>query len=201
VNRAEEGLGIGLSLVKNVVAQHGGSVEAYSAGPGEGSTFVVRLPLYAERAPGAIPGEPRPALAATVARRVLVADDNPDSAASLAMLLNVSGHETQVAYDGQTAIERTRSFQPEVVFLDLGMPGIDGLEAARRIRALPGGDDIVLIALTGWGQARDRERTRLAGFDRHLVKPVALATLLDVAGASRLSSGLSDDAVADRCLE
>ena len=169
--RSQGGIGIGLSLVRGLVELHGGRVSARSEGIGRGSAFEVRLP-------GGIPA-PTPALnhlepgtERPVNRRVLIADDNRDGAESLALVMTVFGCEVRTAYDGASAVRAAESFRPEVIFLDLGMPGMDGFEAARRIRSLPGGHATVLIALTGWGQERDRQRTSEAGFDAHLVKPV-----------------------------
>lgn len=177
--RAEGGLGIGLALVRSLVKMHGGSVVARSAGTGHGSAFIVRLPLLG--APTAERDEVAASCACVTPRlRILVADDNVDSAASLAMLLEFEGHDVATANDGAEAVEKAAVFAPEVVFLDLGMPGVDGIEAARRIRALPHGRQALLVALTGWGQAGDRERTEAAGFDHHLVKPVDPAILAGV---------------------
>jgi PAS domain S-box-containing protein len=168
--RTKGGLGIGLSLVKRITEMHGGSVHALSDGPGQGSEFVVRLPAAkAERAaPDQIPGG---AAAAALRRRILVVDDNTDAAESLATLLKIDGHETRMAHDGLQAVEEAEAFKPDVVFLDIGMPSLDGHETARRIRQQPWGKDMVLVALTGWGQSDDRRRSKDAGFDHHLVKP------------------------------
>jgi CheY-like chemotaxis protein/anti-sigma regulatory factor (Ser/Thr protein kinase) len=176
---AEGGLGIGLSLVHSLVRMHGGSVTVDSEGPGKGSTFCVRLP----RAVATTPAAPAPsaeesaARSAPAPRRLLIADDNEDAADTLAILLRVDGHEVVTAADGVQAVEQVRSFSPDLAFIDLGMPGMSGLQAAREIRRLPGGDRIRLVALTGWGQAADRERSRMAGFDLHLVKPLSAAGL------------------------
>ncbi len=180
---AQGGLGIGLTLVRRIIELHGGSVEARSQGLGQGSEFVVRLPADVP------PPAPSSADTANPSRieprepslRVLVVDDNADSADTLAMLLRMSGHEVAVARDGYSAVDQTASFRPDLVLLDIGLPGISGYEAARRIRQLPGGPAVQLVALTGWGQEDDRRRSREAGFDQHLVKPVdfdALRNLL-----------------------
>jgi two-component system CheB/CheR fusion protein len=164
------GLGIGLSLVRRIAELHGGSVKAFSAGPGRGSEFIVRLPAAdAVRVPVDQPGSV--AAPAAARRRVLVVDDNLDAAESLATLLKISGHDTRMAHDGAQAVEQAEAFKPDVVFLDIGMPTIDGHETARRIRREPWGRDMVLVALTGWGQTEDRRRSKEAGFDHHLVKP------------------------------
>jgi PAS domain S-box-containing protein len=176
---ARGGLGIGLALVRSLVAMHGGSVAAHSDGPGRGSEFVVRLPALAEgreQAP-APPAAPAAPVAAGPTRRVLVVDDSADAAESLALILRLGGHEVRVAHDGPAALAAVLDARPEVVFLDLGMPGMDGCEVARHLRLQPGLEGVTLVALTGWGQAEDRRRTREAGFDHHLVKPVDPAAL------------------------
>jgi signal transduction histidine kinase len=170
LGRTQGGLGIGLTLVKSLIEMHGGSVEAHSAGLGHGSEFVVRLPT----------APPPEALAGTATRpsgpgrslQILVVDDNVDGADSLQTLLCLQGHDARTAYDGPAALALAAEFCPEVVFLDIGLPGIDGYEVARRLRTQPGLAGTRLIALTGWGQDADRERSRQAGFDTHLVKPV-----------------------------
>jgi CheY-like chemotaxis protein len=176
---SQGGLGIGLSLVKLIVEMHHGSVEATSEGPGLGSEFVVRLPV-AEAARKSV--EPRPAAdgnpVESTGRRILVVDDNEDNAESLAMLLRRHGHEVRTAYDGGAAVVLADTFGAEVVLLDIGLPMLDGYQAARAIREQPWGKAITLVAVTGWGQENDRQRSREAGFDAHLVKPVDLAELM-----------------------
>jgi PAS domain S-box-containing protein len=168
--RSKGGLGIGLSLVKRIAEMHGGSVQAFSEGIGRGSEFVVKLPAAAM--PRSIGAPPSTSVAThSSKRRILVVDDNTDAAESLAALLAIGGHETRLAHDGRQAVEEAAAFKPDVVFLDIGMPEIDGHETARRIREQPWGKDIVLVALTGWGQTEDRRRSKEAGFDHHLVKP------------------------------
>jgi CheY-like chemotaxis protein/two-component sensor histidine kinase len=178
--RAQGGLGIGLTLVKNLVELHGGTVAATSAGAGRGSRFVVRLPTApaafssgsagsAER--GTLEGSSSPTERSSSGRRLLVVDDNADAATTLAMLLQLKGYEVHVAHDGRTALAMAAAIRPELVFLDLGMPGMDGFETARRLRGTAESEKIVLVALTGWGQEDDRRRTAEAGFDHHLVKP------------------------------
>ncbi|MFO0890685.1 MAG: ATP-binding protein [Isosphaeraceae bacterium] len=175
-DRSRGGLGIGLTLARRLVEMHGGSITAHSAGPGQGSEFVVRLPVAPVENPIMdLPPERR--CCELHRRRVLVVDDNQDSAATLGRLLQVLGTDVQIAHDGPTALEMVEGYSPDVVFLDLGMPGMDGLEVARRIRQSSPSRSIVLIALTGWGQHGDRLRTRDAGFDHHLVKPANMSAL------------------------
>ncbi|HEY6822069.1 MAG TPA: PAS domain-containing protein [Burkholderiales bacterium] len=178
--RATGGLGIGLSLVQGIVTLHGGTVEAHSEGPGRGSRFTVELPI-APRSPALSRGGPAEAPDAGAASRapgvkILVADDNKDAADSLSRLLQLSGHRVSVAYDGASALELADAFTPRVAVLDIGMPGINGYEVARDFRARYG-EGVMLIALTGWGQEADRQRSREAGFDHHLTKPVEPAQL------------------------
>jgi PAS domain S-box-containing protein len=176
---SQGGLGIGLSLVKGLVELHGGSVEARSDGPGQGSEFVVRLPAAEETpAPKAARSSGQDEPAFVTKRRILIADDNQDSADSLAILLNNMGHEVSAAYDGVQAVEAAEAFRPEVALLDIGMPGLNGYDACRRIREQQWGQEMFLIALTGWGQEEDRRRTEEAGFNHHLVKPLDPAVLM-----------------------
>jgi PAS domain S-box-containing protein len=179
IDRAHGGLGIGLTLVKRLIELHEGTVQAFSEGKGRGSEFVVRLQL-----PDDVPQVQRSAEPAGPERasslRILVVDDNEDSAKSLALLLEMSGNQTRIAFDGAAALAAAEQFRPEVVLLDIGMPKMNGLDAARRIREQPWGRDMLLIALTGWGQDSDRHRTHVAGFDAHLVKPVDHAALMRV---------------------
>jgi PAS domain S-box-containing protein len=182
--RAQGGLGIGLTLVRRIVELHGGSAEAHSDGPGRGSEFIIRLPVGGGPDPsgGSTVNQEPVAQQPVTPLRVLVVDDNADSADTLAMLLRLSGHEVAVARDGYGAVDMTTTFGPELILLDIGLPGISGYEAAKRIRELPDSGRIQLVALTGWGQDDDRRRSREAGFDQHLVKPVdfdALRTLLE----------------------
>jgi PAS domain S-box-containing protein len=185
LERARGGLGIGLTLVKRLVEMHGGTVEAKSEGPGKGSEFIVRLPLEAgARASASLP-EPQGAHAAPGedprrAHRILVADDNEDAAESLGMLLEMMGHEVRTAGDGVEAVSVAESFRPEVIFMDIGMPNMNGYDAARRIREQSWGNGVRIIALTGWGQSEEQRRSSEAGFDLHLVKPVQPAALAEV---------------------
>jgi len=176
VDRSQGGLGIGLSLVRRLVEMHGGSVAATSAGANAGSIFTVRLPLAAEEASAiAAPDDHLPTLDNTTGGlKVLVVDDNVDAAVTLSMILDISGYTARVAHDGYEALAMAQAFQPRVAFLDIGMPGMSGYETARAIRATPGLEDIVLVALTGWGAESDRLRSNEAGFDHHLTKPVQL---------------------------
>jgi signal transduction histidine kinase len=167
--RSRGGLGIGLSLVKRIVELHGGTVTAHSEGLGLGSEFVVRLPAI--EGPGRSVAD-QPAGSSVLARRkILVVDDNADAAESLAALLSIGGHETRMAHDGPEALQQAERFHPDIVFLDIGMPTLDGHETAKLIRRQPWGKDMVLVALTGWGQSEDRRRSKDAGFNHHLVKP------------------------------
>lgn len=175
IERSHGGLGIGLTLVKQVVELHGGTVAAQSEGKGGGSRFTVRLPLLDEPAAVTIPAQLPPV--ATAARRILVVDDNRDAATTLAMLLRLGGHAAQTVFDGQQALDAVKSYRPDVILLDIGLPNLSGYEVCRLIRQQPGGESIGIVALTGWGQAEDRRRSAEAGFDGHLVKPVQHAAL------------------------
>jgi len=176
--RAQGGLGIGLTLAKSLVELHGGRIQAESGGAGKGSEFVVRLPLLGAHKPATRSArEGAAVLPSARSRRILVVDDNVDAAQSLGMLLRQMGHEVDVAHDGQAAVDAARSRRPQLLFLDLSMPGLDGLAVARRLRAEPELRALRIYALTGRGQDDDRRRAREAGFDGHLVKPLALDTL------------------------
>ncbi len=187
LERSVSGLGIGLTLVKNFVEMHDGTVEVRSDGPGQGSEFVVRLPIMVET-PKPPPSEPTASEPTTTTpRRFLVVDDNRDSAEFLATWLKLTGNETHTAYDGLEAVEAAATFRPDVVLLDIGLPGLNGYEAARKIREQQWGKSMVLVALTGWGQEEDRRKSSEAGFNGHLVKPVDyddLMKLLAESGAS-----------------
>jgi signal transduction histidine kinase len=182
--RGAEGLGIGLSLVRTLVQMHCGTVCAFSDGTGRGARFTVRLPLTEGPVTSAVTA-PLPATQ-NRGQRVLVVDDNTDAAASLALLLKMEDYEVCTAADGEEAIEQARTFGPHIIFMDLAMPRLDGLEAARRIRALPEGGHVRIVALTGWGQEADRQRTRDAGMEHHLTKPVSLDALQNVLRGLRL---------------
>lgn len=177
LERAQGGLGIGLTLVRRLVQMHGGSIRASSEGKNRGSCFEVRLPLAARgssRGPDTQASDaPSPASASAppAGRRILIVDDNRDAANTLAQLLGMSGHVVRAVYDPELALDALLDFTPDLAFLDVGMPKLNGLELAAMIRADARGNDVVLIALTGWGQEDDRRRSRAAGFDYHLVKP------------------------------
>ncbi len=188
-DRAQGGLGIGLSLVRNLVEMHGGRVWVESPGAGQGSTFSLRIPLLDDedgrtREPASSPG--LRAHAAPGGGRVLVVDDNIDAAETLAMLVDHDGHDTRTAYTGPEAVEAAREFRPEVVFLDLGLPGMDGYEVATVLRREPGFERTLIIAVTGWGSDEDRRRSELAGFDAHRTKPVEASAVRRV--LARLSA-------------
>ncbi|WP_309625084.1 PAS domain-containing protein, partial [Methylibium sp.] len=178
LGRSVSGLGIGLTLVKSLVEVHGGSVHVLSAGIGQGSEFVVNLPMLAETLAAQLtePVAGTPTIAS--ARSILVVDDNRDAALSLATVLQLSGYTTHVAYDGAEAVQVAAAVRPDVMLLDIGLPKLDGYEVARKIRAQPWGEAMVLVALTGWGQEEDRRRSSEAGFNGHLVKPVDLDALM-----------------------
>jgi PAS domain S-box-containing protein len=170
LERTQGGLGIGLTLVRRLTELHGGRVEVHSEGPGMGSEFVVHLPTVA--APVVEPPDAQKQAPGPTSRRVLVVDDNADAARSLASVLEMLGHQIRTVFDGAAAVAAVQEERPEVVILDIGLPKMDGYEVARRIRSVPGGKDMMLIALTGYGQSEDKRRAQEAGFDDHLVKPV-----------------------------
>jgi signal transduction histidine kinase/CheY-like chemotaxis protein len=179
---AKGGLGIGLTLAGRLVGLHGGTLSAHSEGPGHGSRFDIRIPLAApafQMRPVAVPAA---RLGLPQSRRVLVVDDNIDAAESLSLLLQADGHQTELAHDGLTAVAATKRFAPHIVLLDIGLPGLNGYEAAMRMRLHdPEGARPTLVALTGWGQQQDRERAAEAGFDLHMTKPVDPAVIMALA--------------------
>jgi CheY-like chemotaxis protein len=185
LDRSRGGLGIGLTLVRRLVELHGGQVEARSAGPGEGSEFIVRLPiLVGDSKEASAPEEEGAYKTNGSTKRVLIVDDNADAAHSLALLLRVWGNDVSVAHDGPEALESVMMQKPDVIFLDIGLPGMDGYQVARRLRELDNGDISLLVAMTGYGQEDDRRRSLEAGFDRHLVKPVEPETIRDLLTAT-----------------
>jgi PAS domain S-box-containing protein len=177
LEKSQGGLGVGLTIVKRLVELHGGTVGAYSEGYGMGSEFIIRLPVVLSMMPepreeaGGQPARP------TARRRLLVVDDNADSAGSLAMMLKMMGHEVRTASDGMAGVEAAAAFRPDLILLDIGMPRLNGYDACRRIREQSWGRNVVIVALTGWGQDEDKHRSQEAGFDSHLVKPVEPAAL------------------------
>jgi CheY-like chemotaxis protein len=168
-DRVQDGLGIGLSLVRALVKLHGGEVQAKSNGVGEGSVFEIKLPIETENIE--TPTE-EPAPFKETIKRILIVDDNEDGAITLAQLLELKGHEVQTAFTGATAIENASQFNPDIIFLDIGLPDFSGYEVAKKLRALPQGKVFSLIALTGYGQAHDRQTALDSGFDDHFVKPI-----------------------------
>jgi len=183
IDRSQGGLGLGLAIVRNLVERQGGRVSAYSDGQGLGSEFVVHLPKAATTAtlemhvPSKTVGRERDVAPALGAIRILVVDDNVDGAEMLATALRAKGYDTRVAHDAPAALRLVEEFRPEVAFLDIGLPVMDGYELAARLRERPESNDTRLVALTGYGQESDRQKTREAGFDHHLVKPVDLEAI------------------------
>jgi signal transduction histidine kinase len=189
VERTQVGLGLGLALVRRLIELQGGTVAAFSEGPGKGSAFVIRLPVASAALPQ---GPPQRQGGGRAPLRALVVDNNPEAADSVALVLATWGHEVRVAYDGPSALEAARAWAPEVVLLDIGMPGMDGYDVARRLRAGPGAAGLTLAAVTGYDTDEHREQSRAAGFDYHMVKPVPpedLKELLDAAAAQRGRGG------------
>jgi CheY-like chemotaxis protein len=177
LEKSQGGLGIGLNLVRRLVELHGGRIEAKSDGPGRGSEFIVRLPVVVEasvpqRANEEASSAPKSEL------RIQIVDDNRDSADTLAMMLKIMGNDTRTAYDGKEGVELAEEFRPNVLLFDIGLPKLNGYEACRLIRQLPWGNKVVMIAVTGWGQEEDRQRSHDAGFDYHMVKPVDASSLM-----------------------
>jgi signal transduction histidine kinase/ActR/RegA family two-component response regulator len=171
LERSKGGLGIGLSLAKGIVELHGGRIEATSAGVGKGSEFLVRLPILASVANAADSHAEEKSSRHVTRRRIVVVDDLADAADSLAIMLQTMGHDTRTAYDGVEAVQAVAAFKPDIVFLDIGLPKMNGYDAASSIRAQSNGKHVVLVAVTGWGQEQDRRRPADVGFDHHLTKP------------------------------
>jgi CheY-like chemotaxis protein len=187
-DRPHSGLGIGLALARRLMDLHGGTIQASSDGPGRGSTFTIRLPVAGDASlehDGAGGRESR----ATISSRVLVIDDNVDAADTTAMLVEALGGSAAVAYDGESGLTRATAFQPHVVLLDLGMPGIDGYETCRRMRRSLG-SQVFMVALTGWGQEQDKDEALRAGFDAHLTKPADPAALEQLLEATEPRAGM-----------
>jgi len=182
VKRIGGGLGIGLALARRIAEMHDGTLEAYSDGEDAGSEFVLQLPLAVERAASAADSQVQEerVAQATGPRRVLVVDDNVDAASTLELLLRSLGHETRVVHDGHHALRAAAEFRPDAVLLDIGLPGLDGYEVARRLGALKKERPFRIVAITGWGQEMDRIRSREAGFDVHLLKPVDMTELVKI---------------------
>jgi CheY-like chemotaxis protein len=176
--RFRSGLGIGLTLVRSLVEMHGGAVELHSSGVGHGSEFRVHLPIVVDSPQEEEAPPPIVEHVLTSSLKVLIVDDNREAVETLGIMVERLGHDVRRAHDGHSAIDIAASFLPNVVLMDVGMPRLDGCETARRIRREPWGKSITLVALTGWGQDEDRRRTHEAGFDHHLVKPVASTVLL-----------------------
>jgi CheY-like chemotaxis protein len=188
-DRAKGGLGIGLSLVQRLVELHGGSVRAHSDGPGQGSEFSVRLPaLTSPECLGTSPSGSAESVCTALGRRILVVDDNVDAAESVALLLRLGGHQVRVAHNGEAALRAVDAEVPDLALLDIGMPGMDGYEIARRLRQQPRASGTVLVAVTGWGQPEDRRQSREAGFNHHLVKPVDMAVLDEILRGAEASA-------------
>lgn len=177
LERSQGGLGIGLALVRKLVEMHGGAVEGYSEGVGLGSEFTVRLPLSSEDQSARNPDPKWSSISSAPARRILVADDNVDAATSLSSLLELSGHEVRTVHDGLSAVRSAKEFRPDLILMDIGMPGLNGYDACRSIRTESWGKAIVLVALSGWGQEDDRNRASDVGFDLHLTKPIDPSSL------------------------
>jgi len=178
------GLGLGLALARAIVTLHDGTIEARSQGPGRGSEFVVTLPLAAPQADAAGHGHAH-AVAPTSHRRILVVDDNRDAADSLVAMLSADGHEAAASYTGAHALERVASWSPDVVLLDIGLPDIGGYEVARRLRQQNSGDGLTIVAISGWGQQRDKQDALDAGCDAHLTKPANPDDVRELIGSSQ----------------
>ncbi len=190
IDRAHGGLGVGLTVARRLIELHGGSISATSDGLGKGSTFTLRIPLAAAQPASAeLPAQGSVAPVGTSSLRILIADDNRDAAESLAALLRMVGHDVRIAYDGVEALGLASEYRPDAIVLDIGMPKMNGYDVAKKLRAEPGGQQMTIIALSGWGQEEDKRRSREAGIDHHLVKPLEPTSLLQVL-ASNTRSGM-----------
>lgn len=187
LERSQGGLGVGLALVERLVKLHGGTVTASSAGAGQGSQFIIRLPVAPAQKGGATDRPEAPLRAAASRCRILVVDDNLDSVDSLAMLLRMMGHEVETASDAEAALNKAEEFRPDVAILDIGLPKVNGYDLAKQIRQRPWAKDVVLVALTGWGQAQHRLRSQKSGFNHHLNKPVEFDVLQQILAAADTS--------------
>jgi signal transduction histidine kinase/ActR/RegA family two-component response regulator len=192
--RSHGGLGIGLTLVSRLVRLHGGAISAHSEGRGQGSEFVVRLRAVQQQPQEALPAESETVVAGRPLR-ILVVDDNQDAAASLRMLLQIKGHEVRMAHDGAEAVAVAGDYRPDVVLLDIGLPKLNGFDAARSMRRMLAGKRVLIVAMTGWGQKTDRERSKQAGFDHHLVKPADPAQVLALLDSFAQGRGLAASGV------
>lgn len=179
MERAQGGLGIGLTLVQRLTQMHGGTVEARSDGPGQGSEFTVRLPVLKLTRQNATLQDEVSAVA-TAQRRILVVDDNRDSAMTLGMMLKLMGNDIYTVHDGLAAVEAAEQFRPDMILLDIGLPKLNGYDACRHIRQQPWSSGMQIVALTGWGQDEDRRRSKEAGFDHHLVKPADIRSVQEI---------------------
>jgi CheY-like chemotaxis protein len=190
IDRAHGGLGVGLTVARRLIELHGGSISASSDGLGKGSTFTLRIPLAAAQPASAeLPAQGSVAPVGTSSLRILIADDNRDAAESLAALLRMVGHDVRIAYDGVEALGLASEYRPDAIVLDIGMPKMNGYDVAKKLRAEPTGQQMTIIALSGWGQEEDKRRSREAGIDHHLVKPLEPTSLLQVL-ASNTRSGM-----------
>ncbi|MEO8507695.1 MAG: response regulator [Betaproteobacteria bacterium] len=187
LERPQAGLGVGLTLARRRVEMHGGTLEGMSDGPARGSRFVVRVPQVASPERAAAPVAAHTEEVATSGHRILIVDDNRDFAASLAAILRVMGNDVRVANDGAARLALARSFIPDLAFLDIGMPMLNGYDLAMELRKLASLVDCLLVAVTGWGQERDRAQARDAGFDHHLIKPVDPGDVIAILRARRLT--------------
>jgi CheY-like chemotaxis protein len=189
LDRADGGLGIGLTLVRRLVEMHDGTVQAFSEGPGMGSEFIIRLPLSVSKVVTTSETQVSTPVAPVSGRRVLVVDDNRDSAESIAVLLRLCGNDVRTTHDGRLAVEIALAYRPDVILLDIGLPKMNGLEVCRHLRLDPNMQKVLIVAMTGYGQEEDRLRSQKAGFDVHLVKPVDLQQLYEMLARPHLLNG------------